>query len=461
MLNFLQKIGKSLMLPIAVLPAAALLLRLGQDDLLGIPFIANAGDAIFGNLALIFAIGVAIGFSKDGNGAAGLAGAIGYFVLTEGTQAINENINMAVLGGIISGVIAGLLYNKFSDIKLPEWLGFFGGRRFVPIVTAAAMVVLAGIFGVVWPPIQTGINSIGEWIINAGALGVGVFGLLNRLLIPVGLHHVLNTLVWFEFGEFTNAAGEIVKGDLSRFFAKDPSAGIFMSGFFPVMMFGLPAACLAMIVTAKKHLRAQVTGMLLGLALTSFLTGITEPIEFSFMFLSPILYGIHALLTASAMVIAYVLDIHHGFGFSAGAIDFFLNLGIAQKPWLLLVVGLIYGVIYFLLFTFLITKLNLKTPGRENEEITSESNSEFTTGGDKYAVMAAHFIEDLGGANNLMSIDNCATRLRLQIVDMSLINENSLKAHGAKGSMKMSKTNLQVIVGTDVEFVADELRKLK
>jgi PTS system N-acetylglucosamine-specific IIC component len=461
MLNFLQKIGKSLMLPIAVLPAAALLLRLGQDDLLGIPFIANAGYAIFGNLALIFAIGVAIGFSKDGNGAAGLAGAIGYFVLTEGTQAINENINMAVLGGIISGVIAGLLYNKFSDIKLPEWLGFFGGRRFVPIVTAAAMVVLAGIFGVVWPPIQTGINSIGEWIINAGALGVGVFGLLNRLLIPVGLHHVLNTLVWFEFGEFTNAAGEIVKGDLSRFFAKDPSAGIFMSGFFPVMMFGLPAACLAMIVTAKKHLRAQVTGMLLGLALTSFLTGITEPIEFSFMFLSPILYGIHALLTASAMVIAYVLDIHHGFGFSAGAIDFFLNLGIAQKPWLLLVVGLIYGIIYFLLFTFLITKLNLKTPGRENEEITSESNSESTTGGDKYAVMAAHFIEDLGGANNLMSIDNCATRLRLQILDMSLINENSLKAHGAKGSMKMSKTNLQVIVGTDVEFVADELRKLK
>ncbi|MGM0874507.1 MAG: N-acetylglucosamine-specific PTS transporter subunit IIBC [Bacillota bacterium] len=461
MLNFLQKIGKSLMLPIAVLPAAALLLRLGQDDLLGIQFIANAGDAIFGNLALIFAIGVAIGFSKDGNGAAGLAGAIGYFVLTEGTQAINENINMAVLGGIISGVIAGLLYNKFSDIKLPEWLGFFGGRRFVPIVTAAAMVVLAGIFGVVWPPIQTGINSIGEWIINAGALGVGVFGLLNRLLIPVGLHHVLNTLVWFEFGEFTNAAGEIVKGDLSRFFAKDPSAGIFMTGFFPVMMFGLPAACLAMIVTAKKHLRAQVTGMLLGLALTSFLTGITEPIEFSFMFLSPILYGIHALLTASAMVIAYVLDIHHGFGFSAGAIDFFLNLGIAQKPWLLLGVGLIYGVIYFLLFTFLITKLNLKTPGREDEETTSESNSKSTTGGNKYAVMAAHFIEDLGGANNLTSIDNCATRLRLQIEDMSLINENSLKAHGAKGIMKMSKTNLQVIVGTDVEFVADELRKLK
>lgn len=461
MLNFLQRIGKSLMLPIAVLPAAALLLRLGQDDLLGIAFIANAGNAIFGNLALIFAIGVAIGFSKDGNGAAGLAGAIGYFVLKEGTAAINEDINMAILGGILSGVVAGLLYNRFHDIKLPTWLGFFGGRRFVPIITAATMVVLAGIFGVIWPPIQVGINSIGEWIINAGAVGVGVFGFLNRLLIPVGLHHVLNTLVWFEFGEFTNAAGEIVKGDLSRFFAKDPTAGIFMSGFFPVMMFGLPAACLAMIVTAKKHKRAQITGMLSGLALTSFLTGITEPIEFSFMFLSPILYGLHALLTASAMVIAYVLDIHHGFGFSAGAIDFFLNLGIAQKPWLLLGVGLIYGVIYFVLFTFLIKKLNLKTPGREDEETVSESTSGDTTGNNKYEVMASHFIEDLGGSDNLLSIDNCATRLRLQIKDMSLIDENSLKAHGAKGIMKMNKTNLQVIVGTDVEFVADELRKIK
>ncbi len=195
MLGALQRIGKSLMLPIAVLPAAALLLRLGQDDLLGIPFVAAAGGAIFDNLALIFAIGVAIGFSKDSNGAAGLAGAIGYLVLTQGTQAVNENINMAILGGILSGIVAGLLYNRFHDIKLPTWLGFFGGRRFVPIVTATAMVILAGIFGFVWPPIQEGINSIGQWIIDAGALGVGAFGFLNRLLIPFGLHHVLNSLV--------------------------------------------------------------------------------------------------------------------------------------------------------------------------------------------------------------------------------------------------------------------------
>jgi len=302
MLAFLQRIGKALMLPIAVLPAAGLLLRLGQPDLLNIPFIAAAGNAVFANLALIFAIGVAIGFSKDSNGAAGLAGAIGYFVLTEGTKAIDDTINMSVLGGILAGVIAGLLYNRFHDLKLPDWLGFFSGRRFVPIVTAATMVLLAGLFGYVWPPIQAGINGLGEWIIGAGAFGVGVFGFLNRLLIPIGLHHVLNTFLWFVFGEYNGATG-----DISRFFAGDPSAGIFQAGFFPIMMFGLPAATLAMIVTAKKEKRAQVTGMLLSLALTSFLTGITEPIEFSFMFLSPVLYVVHALLTGSSMAIAYML----------------------------------------------------------------------------------------------------------------------------------------------------------
>ncbi|ENH97719.1 PTS system N-acetylglucosamine-specific transporter subunit IIABC [Gracilibacillus halophilus YIM-C55.5] len=240
MLNFLQRIGKSLMLPIAVLPAAALLLRLGQDDLLNIPFIAESGNAIFDNLALIFAIGVAIGFSKDNNGAAGLAGVIGFLVLTNGTQAINEDIDMGVLGGILSGIIAGLLYNRYQGIQLPQWLGFFSGKRFVPIVTAAVMVIVAFLFGYIWPPVQSGINGIGQWIIDAGALGVGVYGFLNRLLIPVGLHHVLNSLVWFVFGEYNGATG-----DLDRFFAGDPEAGIFMAGFFPIMMFGLPAAALA------------------------------------------------------------------------------------------------------------------------------------------------------------------------------------------------------------------------
>lgn len=455
MLNFLQRIGKSLMLPIAVLPAAALLLRLGQEDLLNMPFMAGAGAAIFDNLALIFAMGVAIGFSHDNNGSAALAGAIGYFVLVNGTQAINENINMAVLGGIISGIIAGFLYNRFHNIKLPQWLGFFAGRRFVPIVTAATMVLLAGVFGIVWPPIQDLINGLGQWIIDAGAVGAGVFGFLNRLLIPIGLHHVLNSLVWFVFGEFNGATG-----DLNRFFAGDPTAGIFMTGFFPVMMFGLPAACIAMIVAAKKEKKKQVTGMFVGLALTSFLTGITEPIEFSFMFLSPVLYVIHALLTGVSMSLTYLLEIRHGFGFSAGFIDYMLNFGIAQKPLLLLIVGLIYGAIYFVIFYVVIRVLNLKTPGREDEgdeELTETS----TANADKYSIMADAFFDGLGGSENVVAIDNCATRLRLQVVDVDKIDESALKKGGAKGVMKVNKSNVQVIVGTDVEFVSDKMKQMK
>ncbi|PWW28446.1 PTS system N-acetylglucosamine-specific IIB component (Glc family) /PTS system N-acetylglucosamine-specific IIC component (Glc family) [Cytobacillus oceanisediminis] len=457
MLGFLQKIGKSLMLPIAIMPAAALLLRLGQDDLLGIPFISAAGNAVFGHLALLFAIGIAIGFSKDSNGAAALAGAVGYFVLTEGAAAINETINMGVFGGIISGIIAGLLYNKYHDIKLPDWLGFFGGKRFVPIVTSLIMLVIAFLFGYMWPPVQAGINSVGDWIIGAGAAGVGVFGFLNRLLIPIGLHHILNTLVWFEFGEFTNAAGDVIKGDLWRFLAKDPSAGIFMAGFFPIMMFGLPGAAFAMIAAAKKGRRKAMTGALAGLAFTSFLTGITEPIEFSFMFLSPVLYFIHAILTGLAMSIAYVLDIHHGFGFSAGAIDYFLNFGIAQKPVLLAGIGLIYALLYFVIFYFLIKKLDLKTPGRE-DEVEGEFEENFTVKG-SYTEAANGYLAALGGKENLVEIDNCVTRLRLKVKDMSLVNEARLKQLGSKGVIKLSKTDLQVIVGTGVEFLSNELKK--
>ncbi|MEW5321901.1 N-acetylglucosamine-specific PTS transporter subunit IIBC [Geobacillus thermoleovorans] len=454
MLGFLQRLGKALMLPIAVLPAAGLLLRLGQPDLLNIPFIAAAGDAVFSNLALIFAIGVAVGFAKDGNGAAALAGAIGYFVLTKGAAAIDKDINMSVLGGIISGVVAGLLYNRYHDIKLPDWLGFFGGRRFVPIVTSFVMLVLALVFGYVWPPIQDGINAVGHWIVGAGALGVGIFGFLNRLLIPVGLHHVLNSFVWFVFGEYNGKTG-----DLSRFFAGDPDAGIFMAGFFPVMMFGLPAAALAMIAAAKKERRKAITGALFGVALTSFLTGITEPIEFLFMFLSPLLYVVHAVLTGLSLAVATMLDIHHGFTFSAGAIDFFLNYGIAKKPYLLIIQGLVYAVVYFVVFYFLITKLDLKTPGREDEVEGEFTDSGAAQSGVKYEDLAAKYIEALGGKDNLAQIDNCVTRLRLKVKDMAKVNEAELKRLGAKGVLRLNQTDLQVVVGTDVEFLANAMRK--
>ncbi|MDR7001530.1 N-acetylglucosamine-specific PTS transporter subunit IIBC [Neobacillus niacini] len=457
MLGFLQRIGKALMLPIAVLPAAGLLLRFGQPDLLNIPFIANAGNAIFANLALIFAIGVAMGFAKDNNGAAALAGAIGYLVLTEGTKAIDKNINMGVLGGILTGIIAGLLYNRFRDIKLPEWLGFFSGRRFVPIITSVAMVILAGIAGFVWPPIQDAINGLGNWIIGLGAIGSGLFGFLNRLLIPLGLHHVLNSLFWFQFGEFQGKTG-----DIARFFAGDPTAGGYMTGFFPIMMFGLPAAALAIIAAAKPEKRKAVSGMLIGVALTSFLTGITEPIEFSFMFIAPLLYGVHAVLTGLSFVITSYLGIKDGFTFSAGAIDYALNFNIAHKPLLLLLVGLLYAVIYFIIFYGLIKAFNLKTPGREDDDEAevNQAAAPSNIDGNKYETMAYHFIKDIGGRENITTIDNCTTRLRLNVKDMDKVKDSSLKAHGAKGIMKLNKNNLQVVVGTEVEFVADAMKRI-
>jgi N-acetylglucosamine PTS system EIICBA or EIICB component len=451
MLSFLQRIGKALMLPIAVLPAAGLLLRFGQPDLLDIPFMAAAGNAIFSNLALIFAIGVAIGISKDGNGAAGLAGAIGYFVLTAGATSINKDINMAALGGIIAGVIGGLLYNRFSGIKLPEWLGFFSGRRFVPIITSAVMLILAGIFGYIWPSIQDGINAVGNWIIDLGAIGAAVFGFLNRILIPLGLHHVLNTIFWFNLGDFTDAAGKVIHGDLNRFFAGDKTAGAFMTGFFPIMMFGLPAAAFAMIAAAKPEKRKAVTGMFLGLALTSFLTGITEPIEFAFMFIAPVLYAFHAILTGISMGVVNALGVKTGFTFSAGFIDYVINFGISQKPILILLVGLVFAVIYFIVFYFAIVKFNIKTPGREDEE--AETDEVTTEIGDSL------YLQGLGGKENLLNIDNCTTRLRLQVKDVSKVNESMLKKAGARGVIKLDDKNVQVVVGTNVEFVAEDLKK--
>ncbi|WP_017381390.1 N-acetylglucosamine-specific PTS transporter subunit IIBC [Paenisporosarcina sp. TG-14] len=457
MFNFLQKIGKSLMFPIATLPAAALLLRFGQEDMLGIPFLAAAGSGIIDNLALIFAIGIAMGLAYDGGGGAALAGAVAYLVLTEAIVVINETINMGVFAGIISGVVAGLLYNKFYNVKLPDFLAFFGGRRFVPIITAVAMTILAGLLGFLWPPVQQGIDAAGEWVLNAGMLGVGAYGFLNRLLIPVGLHHVINTVVWFDFGTFTNANGEVVRGEINRFLSGDKTAGPFLAGFFPIMMFGLPAACLAMYMAAKKENKAIVGGMFVSIAFTAFLTGITEPIEFSFMFLSPLLYVVHAMLTGIAMMIAFALDIRHGFGFSAGAIDFVLNYGLAQNPLMLLVIGLLMGVIYFVVFYFLIVKLDLKTPGREEDDEIEDGTVNY--GDNVLDNKAYHSIIALGGTDNIQTIDYCTTRLRLQVKDAELVNEKQLKRHGAMGLMKINKTNIQVVIGTSVEFLAEAMKK--
>ncbi|ENY9448737.1 PTS N-acetyl glucosamine transporter subunit IIABC [Enterobacter chengduensis] len=462
-LGFFQRLGRALQLPIAVLPVAALLLRFGQPDLLNVPFIAQAGGAIFDNLALIFAIGVASSWSKDSAGAAALAGAVGYFILTKAMVTINPEINMGVLAGIITGLVGGAVYNRWANIKLPDFLSFFGGKRFVPIATGFFCLVLAAIFGYVWPPVQHAIHAGGEWIVSAGAVGAGIFGFINRLLIPTGLHQVLNTIAWFQIGEFTNAAGTIFHGDINRFYAGDGTAGMFMSGFFPIMMFGLPGAALAMYLAAPKARRPMVGGMLLSVAITAFLTGVTEPLEFLFMFLAPLLYLMHAVLTGISLFVATLLGIHAGFSFSAGAIDYVLmyNLPAASKNvWMLVVMGAAFFVIYFVLFTAVIRMFNLKTPGREDtadDVVTGEANSNTEEG---LTQLATSYIAAVGGTDNLKAIDACITRLRLTVGDSARVSDAMCKRLGASGVVKLNKQTIQVIVGAKAESIGDEMKKV-
>lgn len=397
-----------------------------------------------------------MGLAVDGAGAAALAGLIAQLVLVAVLGSVNDKLDMGVFGGVISGVTAGLLYNKFRNIQFPEWLSFFGGRRFVPIITSIVMAILGAILGVLWGYPQALLDSVANWMIGAGPLGAGIYGFLNRLLIPTGLHHVINTVVWFDFGTFTTTAGNIVKGDIPRFLAADPTAGHFQAGFFPIMMFGLPAACLAMFLAAEKKRRPLVAGMFLSIGITAFLTGVTEPIEFSFMFLSPILYGIHAVLTGISLAVAYIVGFRDGFGFSASFIDYLLNYRLAENPLLLIPLGLVFGALYFVIFYFLIRKLDLKTPGREDEE--EEADMVGMSGDEVLEAKAYHTIEGLGGVDNIQQVDYCTTRLRMTLKDSEKVDEKELKKYGARGVMKISKTNVQVIIGTSVEFLAEAIK---
>jgi PTS system N-acetylglucosamine-specific IIC component len=479
----LQPLGRALMLPIAVLPVAAILLRLGQPDIwealhgvIGtpvptfLPFVAAAGNAIFANLGLLFAVGVSVGLARENHGAAGLAGVVCFLIVTEGAKALIAvpsatlgGLPMAAQGlasdayraaalakvsvpvGIVSGLVAGWLYNRYSNIKLPDYLAFFGGRRFVPIAAGAAGLVIAAALGFGYQTISSGMDALSASVVSAGDWGLFAYGVLNRLLIVTGLHHIINNLAWFILGDYHGTTG-----DLKRFFAGDPDAGKFMSGFFPVMMFGLPAACLAMYRAALPARRKEVGGLLLSMALTSFLTGVTEPIEFTFMFLAPLLYAIHAVLTGVAMVVMNVLGVRLGFGFSAGLFDYVINFGKATRPLLLWPVGIVYFALYYGLFGVAIRFFNLKTPGRETET-------------DGAVVIAPEqrglaFVAALGGADNLVAVDACTTRLRLVMTDGQVVNEKALRALGARGFVRPSEKALQVVLGPIADSVAGEIR---
>ncbi|MGG4102717.1 N-acetylglucosamine-specific PTS transporter subunit IIBC [Paenibacillus lautus] len=488
MLAKLQKLGKSLMLPVATLPAAGILQGLGMIDYqkdiplgaLGAflnqyvtPFMTSGALAILDNLPFIFAIGVAIGFAGDA--VAALSALIGYMVLTRVLEQVplqmpfipdDVKLNMGVLGGLFVGMWSAYLYNKFHKIKMPDWLGFFAGKRFVPIITAASTMVLAVLIGMIWSPIQDGISVFGNWVVGLGGIGSFIFGTANRLLIPLGLHHVLNSIAWFQIGDYTNTAGEVVHGDLWRFFAGDPTAGMFMSGFFPIMMFAMPAAALAFMHTAKPSKRKLVGSIFIGSAVASFLTGITEPLEFAFMFIAPVLYVVHAILTGLSGLIMYFLDVHLGFSFSAGLIDYLVNLKLSTNAWLLLPVGLAFGVVYYLLFRILIVKLNLKTPGREEDDDVDTISDDADTAAPSPSSAAsneskaAKVLANIGGEDNIVSVDACITRLRLVVKDEKAVKDSELKKLGASGVMRLGQGAVQVVFGPQAESIKDEIKDI-
>lgn len=484
----LQNLGRALMLPVAVLPAAAILVGFGSwfENLFGWELIGDylqtAGLSILDHLGMLFAVGIAIGLSKDKHGSAALSGLVGFLVVTEilsidsvaSLQGIDSgNVNDAfeendnVFIGILTGIISASMYNRFGSVKLPDALAFFSGKRLAPIMSALAMSLTAVILLFVWPVVFSGLVSFGETISNLDALGAGLYGFFNRLLIPTGLHHALNNVFWFD------AAGI---NDIGNFLASEGTKGItgrYQGGFFPIMMFGVPAAALAMYHTAKTKQKKNAASLMLAGAIAAFLTGVTEPLEFSFMFLAPALYFVHAVLTGLSLFIAAAFEWTNGFGFSAGFVDYSLNYfnDIANQPYMLLVQGLVFAVIYYFLFRFLIVKFNFKTPGREDQPVEESAGaSEQTAGQDsgnqssnvsKEAMMAAQIYVGLGGDDNVTSVDHCTTRLRVEVKEMEEVNQDKIKATGVPGVHVVGKHDIQVIVGTNVQFIADEVEKIR
>jgi glucose PTS system EIICB or EIICBA component len=471
--SFLQKIGKSLMLPVAVLPVAGLLLGIGAAGFAIIPsavseIMKNAGDVIFGNLPLIFAIGVALGFTEN-DGVSAIAATIGYLVMnaTLGVMAGLlhvepvlimgvKSMQTGVFGGILAGGLAAYLFNRYYRIKLPVYLGFFAGKRFVPIVTAVAAIALGVVLAFLWPPVQSGINVFSHWAaVSDTRTAASVYGFVERLLIPFGLHHIWNVPFFFEMGSFTDATGKVVHGDINRFFAGDPTAGVLAGAFF-FKMFGLPAAAIAIWHTARPEHRARVGGLMISAALTSFLTGITEPIEFAFMFVAPILYLIHAVLAASAQFVANSMGMHMGFTFSQGGIDFvvFNLLGRhAQGANWVFLLGPAYAALYYVIFRFTIERLNLKTPGRELESAQASQFSDDTAGG-----AARDLVLAFGGSGNIQSLDACITRLRVSVLDPSRVDDARLKSLGASGVVKVG-SGIQAIFGPLAENMKTDMQE--
>ena len=487
-MKYLQKLGKALMLPVACLPICGILMGIGYllcpatmqgGEVTGILqqigfFLVKAGGALIDNMAILFVIGVGVGLAEDNDGTAGLASLAAWLMITnllstgvvttivpslaenaDATLAFDKIANPFI--GILSGIIGAVCYNKFKGTKLPDWLSFFSGKRCVAIVAGVVSIVVAAILLFVWPILFGALISVGEAIVGLDAVGAGIYAFLNRLLIPTGLHHALNNVFWFD---------TIGLGDLSHFWAGETSAdvtwslGMYMSGFFPCMMFGVPGAAVAMIQTAKSNKKKVAIGLVASAAVCSFVCGVTEPFEFGFMFLAPGLYVIYALLYGIFTVITTLVGFRAGFSFSAGATDllFSASLPAAQNTWMILPLGAAAFLVFYVVFRFAIVKFDLKTPGREDDDLEAEKSAVLAN--NDYTAVAKTVLEGLGGKGNVTSLDNCITRLRLEIKDYTLVDEKKIKSAGISGVIRPSKTSVQVIVGTKVQFVADEMKKL-
>lgn len=486
-MKFLQKLGKALMLPVACLPICGILMGIGYalcpatmqgGDVTGILeqigfFLVKAGGALIDNMAILFAIGVGVGMADDNDGTAGVAALASWLMITNllstGTVSVIKTLEEGTTNfiafskienpfiGILAGIIGALCYNRFKSAKLPDWLSFFSGKRCVAIVAGLVSIIASAVLLFVWPVLFGALVALGNGIKGLGAVGAGLYAFFNRLLIPFGLHHALNNVFWFD---------TIGLGDLKHFWAGETSAdvswslGMYMSGFFPCMMFGIPGAALAMVKCAKPAKKKAAIGLVASAAICSFICGVTEPFEFAFMFLAPGLYVIYAALYGIFTMITVALGFRAGFSFSAGAMDLFFSssLPAAARIWLIIPLGIAAFVVFYFVFLFAIKKWDLKTPGREDDDVEAEKKIELAN--DDFAAIAATILEGCGGKDNIASIDNCITRLRLEVKDITAVDDKVIKSAGVAGVMKPGKTSVQVIIGPKVQFVADAFSKL-
>ncbi|WP_163527668.1 PTS transporter subunit EIIC [Halobacillus ihumii] len=462
MKSFLQKFGKSLLIPIVALPIAGLLLRITAEDMLDIPLFQASG-VILAQMDALIAIGIAMGLAKaKDKGIPALTGFLAIIVLEEGLKIMDPELNMSVFGGVLAGLIAAYIYNKFKDTKLPSMFAFFSGEKFPITMIIFTMIPVAGVMALIWPYAQAGIDAFSQTLMGLGALGVFIFGFLNRFLLPFGLHHVINTYVYFGLGEYETASGEVVTGEITRFLSGDPTAGYFIGGFFITMMFGIPAIALAITKAARKR-KQETKSLMSSGAATSVVTGITEPIEFTFLFTSPLLYFLHSIYTGLAGAVLYLLHIRHGFSWGAGAIDYFLNLNLSDGGLWIIPIGLVFSALYYFTFYTIIVKKDIPLIGREHDlefdEVASSKEEDLELSHSNHEYMAKKILQSIGGKENVITNDHCMTRLRLELKDTDVVDEKRIKQTGAHGVVKIDKQNIQIVIGSEATTVKSELDK--